>query len=97
MEGVLCGLGSFPDLPLLQHHSMWPKLEHRDNPYGPGHANSKSLITLEVNTVVIAEIEFLIIINFSPAFFFLRFIYLFMRDTEREGEAGSLQGAQCET
>ena len=31
------------------------------------------------------------------------FIYLFMRDTEREaetqaeGEAGSMQGAQCET
>ena len=36
-------------------------------------------------------------------FFFKDFIYLFMRDTEREAEtqaeaeAGSLQGAQCRT
>ena len=39
----------------------------------------------------------------GPSFFFYDFIYLFMRDTEREaetqaeGEAGSMQEARCGT
>ena len=46
-----------------------------------------------IQMLIISEITFFRFHNFS-LYFFKDFIYLFMRDTEREaeGESGSLQG-----
>ena len=62
--------------------------------------NSETVNTPSINCALFMEntvdITFLL-------FFFKDFIYLFMRDTQREaerqaeGEAGSMQGAQCGT